>query len=137
MNIELMADQLEELRHEQRILLEAPVTVHHKCIRCGRGLGNAKSMKIGMGPVCAKRAAEEAKREAAYLAAKAARELQPPVIVESPLTIDIKPGLDNLWYVTAHTTSGKIHDPFKTQEIALNFAQSFYGGIVVNMGAAA
>lgn len=136
-DLEFMADQLEELKQEQRILLDAPITVHHKCIRCGRALGNTKSMKLGFGPVCAKKVAEEARREAAYLAAKAAREVQAPATSNAPMTIDIAPGLDGLWYVIAHTPSGKAYDPFKTQAKALGFAQRFYGGTVVSMGAAA
>lgn len=78
-NLELLADQLEELKQEQSILAAAPVHVHHtKCIRCGRALGNPKSMKMGMGPVCAKKAKAESEAAARYTAAKAAREISTP-----------------------------------------------------------
>lgn len=133
-SLELIADQLEELKQEQRVLLEAPIHIHYThCLRCGRALGNPKSQKLGFGPVCAKKAAQEAERTAKPTTAKADSELQAPV----HMTIDIQPGRDGQWFVVAHTDAGRAHDPFATQTEALDFALAFYGGTVVTMAAAA
>lgn len=135
--LELMADQLEELKQEQSLLAAAPVHAHHThCLRCGRALGNPKSQQLGLGPVCARKAKAEAERAAKYLAAKAARETQPEASAE-PLAIDVKPGADGKWYVIAHTEAGDCHDVFGTQQDALMFALDFYGGTVVDHSEAA
>jgi hypothetical protein len=52
------------------------------------------------------------------------------------MIIDIQ-SAKGFWWVIAHTPSGDAHDAFGTKAEAVAFAQSFYGGQLVVMGAVA
>lgn len=55
-------------------------------------------------------------------------------IPSTGIAIDIKPGRDGRWYVTADAGYGLMHDDFATQAEAISFAQDYYGGTVQTIG---
>lgn len=50
------------------------------------------------------------------------------------MLIDIKKADDGSWAVIAHATYGDCHDFFETQQEAVDFAISFYGGTLKVVG---